>query len=73
MEPIIHHPWTLSDEEALNLQQELAAKVVKTDQINEVKLVAGVDVAYQKDNDRLVAAVVILNAETLEIIETSTA
>lgn len=73
MEPIIHHPWTLSEEEALNLQQELAAKVVKTDQLNEVKLVAGVDVAYQKDSDRLVAAVAILNAETLEIVETATA
>lgn len=73
MEPIIHHPWTLSEEEALNLQQELAAKVVKTDQLNEVKLVAGVDVAYQKDSYRLVAAVVILNAETLEIVETATA
>jgi len=73
VEPIIHHPWTLSEEEALNLQQELAAKVVKTDQLNEVKLVAGVDVAYQKDSYRLVAAVVILNAETLEIVETATA
>ncbi|UXI02700.1 deoxyribonuclease V [Photobacterium sp. TY1-4] len=73
MEPIIHHPWNLSEEEALNLQQELATKVVKTDQVNKVKLVAGVDVAYQKDNDRLVAAAVILDAETLEIVETATA
>ncbi|WP_417503125.1 deoxyribonuclease V [Marinobacter sp.] len=73
MEPIIHHPWTISEEEALSLQQELATKVVTTDQIGEIKLVAGVDVAYQKDSDKLVAAVVILDAETLEIVETATA
>ncbi|UTM59449.1 deoxyribonuclease V [Photobacterium sp. CCB-ST2H9] len=73
MEPIFNHPWALSQEEALNLQQELAAKVVKTDQVNKVKLVAGVDVAYQKDSDRLVASVVVLDAETLEVIETATA
>lgn len=73
METIIHHPWALSEEEALRLQQELAAKVVTIDQLNDVKLIAGVDVAYQKDSNRLVAAVVILDAETLEIIETVTA
>jgi len=73
VEPIIHHPWTISEEEALSLQQELATKVVTTDQIGEIKLVAGVDVAYQKDSDKLVAAVVILDAETLEIVETATA
>lgn len=73
MEPIIHHPWDLSEEEALSLQQELAAKVITNDQLEEVTLVAGVDVAYQKDNDRLVAAVVVLDAETLEVVETATA
>ena len=73
MKPIIHHPWALSEEEALNLQQELAAKVVKTDQVNKVQLVAGVDVAYQKDSNRLVAAIAILNSDTLEIVETATA
>lgn len=73
MNPIIRHPWDLSKEEALNLQQELAAKVITNDQLGEIKLVAGVDVAYQKNSDRLVAAVVILNADTLEIVETATA
>ncbi|WP_330962009.1 deoxyribonuclease V [Photobacterium sp. 53610] len=73
MKPIINHPWALSQEEALNLQQELADKVVPTNQLGEIKLVAGVDVAYQKDSNRLVAAVVTLNAKTLEIVETATA
>jgi deoxyribonuclease V len=73
MEPIITHPWNLSKAEALILQQQLASKVIKEDMINQVNLVAGVDVAYQKDSNKLVAAVVILDADTLEIVETATA
>lgn len=55
------------------LQQELAAKVIKEDQFNEICLVAGVDVAYEKHSDRLMSAVVILDAGTLDVIETVTA
>ncbi|MDX1693972.1 MAG: deoxyribonuclease V [Ketobacteraceae bacterium] len=73
MKPGISHSWDLSKEEALEQQKKLAAKVITNDQIGEVKFVAGVDVAYSKDSDRLIAAVVILDAETLEIIETATA
>ena len=70
MEPTLIHPWQLSEIEALALQQQLAAKVIKEDKFNKVHFVAGVDVAYAKENSKLVAAVVILNAETLEVIET---
>lgn len=63
----------LSEEEALQHQIELAAKVITEDQLNEVHLVAGVDVAYAKESDQLVAAVVVLDAETLDVIETATA
>lgn len=73
MDLIIKHDWNISEVEALALQKELAAKVVKTDQFNEIKLIAGVDVAYKKDNDNLVAAVVVLDANSLEIVETATA
>jgi deoxyribonuclease V len=73
MNPKINHPWNLNESEACLLQQELAAKVIKTDQFNEIQLVAGVDVAYEKNGDKLIAAAVILDANTLDIIETVTA
>jgi deoxyribonuclease V len=73
MRPKINHSWNLTESEAILLQQELAAKVIKIDQLNEVHLVAGVDVAYEKHSDKLVAAVVILDANTLDVIETATA
>lgn len=71
MEPVINHPWSLSEDDALQLQQELAAKVIKEDRLNEIRLVAGVDVAYQKEGDKLVAAVVIVDADRLEVVETA--
>lgn len=73
MEPKIDHPWNLTEQAAGQLQEELAAQVIKVDKFNEIRFVAGVDVAYQKDSNRLVAAIVILDAGSLEIVETKTA
>lgn len=73
MLPVIEHAWDISEAEALKLQQKLAAKVVKKDLFDNIQLVAGVDVAYAKESDKLVAAVVVLNADTLEVIETAIA
>lgn len=73
MEPTITHPWNFNEAEALALQHQLASRVIKEDKLDQVNLVAGVDVAYAKESDKLVAAVVILNAATLEVIETTTA
>jgi deoxyribonuclease V len=69
----INHSWNLTEAEAILLQQELATKVIQEDSFNEIDLIAGVDVAYQKNSNKLVAAVVILDADSLKIIETVTA
>lgn len=72
MKPVIKHTWALSETEALSLQRELADKVITTDRLPEISLIAGVDVGYQKDSDKLVAAVVTLDANSLEVAETAT-
>ncbi|MCX4026398.1 deoxyribonuclease V [Endozoicomonas sp. SM1973] len=74
MKPVIEpHPWDLAEAEALELQGQLAAKVIKEDKFSEIHYVAGVDVAYEKHSNQLIAAVVVLNASTLQIVETATA
>ncbi|MEJ2611275.1 MAG: deoxyribonuclease V [Candidatus Thiodiazotropha sp.] len=73
MKPKINHLWHLTEPEAIRLQQSLATQVIKSDQLDEVRLVAGVDVAYEKCSNKLVAAVVVLDADTLNIIEAVTA
>ncbi|MBT8340275.1 MAG: deoxyribonuclease V [Desulfatitalea sp.] len=70
MKPKINHPWDLKPSEALNLQQELGAKVIKEDQFKEILLIAGVDVAYAKHSETITAAVVIIDAASLTVIET---
>ncbi len=73
MKPIFNHPWGLSEKEALALQEELAQKVSLVDSPGRIKTVLGVDVAYHKTSDKLVAAGVLLDAESLKAIETVTA
>ncbi|WP_172195350.1 deoxyribonuclease V [Saccharibacillus qingshengii] len=74
MHPILDHPWNLNEAEAVRLQLELASQVSlrDPDPFN-VRYAAGVDVAYDKDDDRLAAAVVVLDADTLEVVETASA
>jgi deoxyribonuclease V len=71
LEPVIIHPWKLNEFDALILQQHLASKVIKKDQLNDMKYVAGVDVAYDKQSDKLFSAVVVLDAGSLDIVETA--
>lgn len=70
MELVINHSWNLDEEEALEIQRTLSKKVLREDKINDVNLVAGVDVAYEKSGDNLVATVVVLEADSLELVET---
>ncbi len=73
MKPTLDYAHCTNEKEALKLQAELASLVIKENCFGEINLIAGVDVAYHKESDLLVAAVVVLNAETLEVIETQTA
>ncbi|SMO52397.1 deoxyribonuclease V [Melghirimyces algeriensis] len=69
MEPVIVHPWNVQEEEALAMQHQLASQVIQTDQMDTVQMVAGVDVAYHPRLDKQFAAVVILDAESLDVVE----
>lgn len=69
MEPVLKHNWDLAETEAIKLQQELSKKVTKEDELPEIHYVAGVDVAYSEQSDLLVAAIVILEANSLNIVE----
>lgn len=69
MKVSIQHKWNLQEQEAIELQQQLALKVVREDRLDAVHYVAGVDAAYGEDNDKLTAAVVILEVETLKVVE----
>lgn len=72
MQAVIDHPWRLDIDAAWALQRELAAKV-RVEAAGPIGTVAGVDVAYAKDETVLVASAVVLDATTLEIVEAADA
>jgi deoxyribonuclease V len=61
------HPWDVSVAEALRMQARLAPQVDTRARIGPVRLAAGADAAY--DDERLVAAVVVLALPDLETVE----
>ena len=63
------HRWDVEPAEAIEIQQSLAAGVVVAGTADEVTTVAGLDVAYDPGSDRLAAAVVVLDAVSLEAVE----
>ena len=73
MQPAISHSWNLDPSDALKLQKSLATKVIQEDLFDELNYIAGVDVAYEKEGDKLCAAVVVLESKSLEIVESATA
>ena len=58
--------WDGSTSAAREIQNQLAKKVVLTDDFGPLKLVAGVDVGFEDGGKITRAAVVLLDAETLE-------
>ncbi|WP_443089299.1 endonuclease V [Yinghuangia sp. ASG 101] len=65
-------PWPTTAEEARALQDRLRPLVDATGPgPARVRRVAGLDVAYAEDSDRLAAAVVVLDAATLTVVERS--
>lgn len=69
MRPLLEHAWDLGVDEARALQAALKERVDARDRLGEVRHVAGVDVSYDIGSPTLYAAVVVLDADTLDVIE----
>ena len=66
------HPWTTSYHEAVRIQNRLRGRLILRGGPRRVRLVAGADVSYNRGDDRLFAAVVVLQIPGMEIVEVST-
>ena len=68
LKPRLSHRWRFSVEEARTLQTRLAGMVERSDGLPAtIGRVGGADVAYEARGNRLYAAVVVLDFETLSI------
>jgi deoxyribonuclease V len=61
--------WPSTPDEAIAEQDRLRHLVRTTGALGQLRLVAGLDVSYAKGSDRLVAAVVVLDAQSLLPVE----
>ncbi|HEY9597847.1 MAG TPA: deoxyribonuclease V [Cyanophyceae cyanobacterium] len=63
------HPWPLTAEEAIAIQNQLQPEVILEDQLGEVKYVAGVDVGFEDNYAISRAAVAVLSFPDLQLVE----
>jgi len=63
------HDWQMTPDQAKRLQQDLAKKVTRMNEVGDVHLVAGVDISAPDVNGFAKAAVVVLNYPELTPIE----
>src|SRR5690606_25686421 len=63
------HDWDLSPREAIALQKELAPRVVAHDDFGAMRRVAGVDVGFENNGNITRAAVVVMDAATLTVVD----
>lgn len=63
------HPWNLTPVEAIGVQRDLAAKVIRVDQFAPINRVAGVDVGFEENGAVTRAAVAVLDFPQLSLRE----
>jgi len=64
------HPWRVSYDEAVAIQESLRSRLRIAPLPRRIRLVAGTDVAYSSPTHRMYAAIVIVALGTLEVVET---
>ncbi len=68
--PLPRHRFDVGVAEARALQERLRAHVVERDAVGPIRYVAGADVSYDRRSPELFAAVVVLDADDLALVET---
>lgn len=72
MKAVRSHRWDVDPSEAESIQRELAESVEARDRIRgDIRLIAGLDVAYETGGDRVFATVVVMDLASQETIETA--
>lgn len=73
MPPRLAHRWNLSLREASRLQRRLRARLSLRPPRRPPRRVAGADVGYDAERDRMIAAIVVLRAPQMRVEEVATA
>jgi deoxyribonuclease V len=66
------HPWKVSVEEAIRIQETLKRRIILKKTFSKVETIGGGDVAYSKSDNLLFGAIVVLSFPDMEILGTAT-
>jgi deoxyribonuclease V len=69
----LSHPWNVTPQEAIHIQEQLRGQVIREDRLEAVQRVAGVDVGFEDDGQTTLAAVAVLRFPELELVATAVA
>ncbi|WP_455242570.1 deoxyribonuclease V [Petrachloros mirabilis] len=64
------HPWDVTPQQAVRIQEEIRGKVLSSGRVPRPTLVAGADAAFDLESSRIFAAVVVLSFPEMEPVET---
>jgi deoxyribonuclease V len=67
------HPWNVSVEEAIQIQENLRSRIILKKTFSKVRTIGGGDVAYSKKRNLLFGAVVVLSFPQMETVDISKA
>lgn len=68
---LFRHPWHVTPQEAVAIQERLRDNVIQQDELGTVRLVAGVDVGFEAGGATTRAAVAVLRFPELDVVETA--
>src|SRR5687768_16427832 len=63
------HSWNISPKEAVALQKSLASQVDVSKPLGEFRYVAGADVSFNRFSNIIYSGVVVLDVQTMKIVE----
>ncbi len=63
------HLWNVSVQEAFQIQKDLVGRLIREDDFGRIESVAGIDVSFSPQKDLLYAAIVVIDAVSLEPLE----
>lgn len=66
------HDWPTTEDDAVAIQHALATRVDTSASFSKFDFIAGCDIAYHLNQPRLFAAVIVMNASSLAVVEEKT-
>jgi len=63
------HSWSVTPKRAVEIQRELAGRVITKGRVGKLKLIAGADLAFSPDKNECIAGAIVWDVQAGEIVE----